>query len=93
MGLPPVDPLTIPKIDLQTGNGTGLNMDITLTDLMFAGGINFEMKNVDIVLESGKFNMEVVFPNLKMTSNYKAKGRVLVVELDANGKAHGEFGL
>lgn len=92
MGLPSVDPLTIPKIDLQTGNGTALNMDITLTDLMFSGGINFEFSNVDIDLETGKFNMEITFPDLKMVSNYEAKGRVLVVQINANGKAHGEFG-
>lgn len=92
MGLPPVDPLIIPEVKLQSGNGSSINLDLTLTNLNFTEGIHFEVPTIDMNIKTGQIYLEILYPHLKMISDYKAKGRILLIQLESEGKAHAEFG-
>lgn len=92
MGIPPCDPLIIPKLELQQPQGTSVGFDATLTNLTFIGGLDFKMKNVKIDLEKGLFYMEINFPTLKMSGDYTSRGKVLLITFEGEGKANGEYG-
>lgn len=92
MGLPPIDPLIIPQVELQTGNGTALNLEVTLTNLNFTQGILFQVPGIDADVNNEKIYLEILYPHLKMISDYRAKGRILLIQLESKGKAHAEFG-
>lgn len=95
MGLPPVEPLEIPEIGLNTGTGGAVSMDATLYKAQIGGGSNFELRQMVANLKesTGEWYMEIYFPVITLDSDYKAKGKLLLVQFDGEGKAKGEFGI
>lgn len=94
MGLPPVEPLVIPEIELNMGAGSGsVTLAATLYNATFHGGSNFDLRQIRAeIRENGEWYMEIYFPHVSMESGYKAKGKLLLVQFDGDGQAQCEFG-
>lgn len=95
MGLPPIEPLVIPEIRLNTaGTGsTGMSIDITLLDVKLIGLSNYELPEMQAkVRETGEWYMEMYFPRIEIESKYKAKGKLLLLQFNSEDRAMGEFG-
>lgn len=92
MGLPSIEPLKIPEVTLNNGQGASVSLNATLNNLVLAGGSKYELRKFDVDITKGSWYMEIYFPLIKMESDYKAKAKVLLLQFQGEGKAHGEFG-
>lgn len=90
-GIPPCDPLVIPKLTLEQPQGASVGFNATLTNVTFYGGLDFSVKEFKTDLDKGYFYMELTFFKLKMLSDYVANGKVLIVSFEGEGIARGEF--
>lgn len=69
-----------------------MGFDATLTNLTFIGGLDCDVKDFKVDLNTGYFYMELNFPRLVMLADYMANGKILIVNFEGEGKAHGDFG-
>lgn len=91
MGVPPLDPLTIPRLELSTGNGTNFGYSSNLTELVFVGGKDFKVKEAKVDLEKGIFNMVMYIPVFYVTGHYSGRGKVLLITFDGEGEMNTNF--
>lgn len=92
MGLPSIEPLVVQEVQLNNGEGASVSLNATLNNLVLSGGSKYELRKFDVDIKQGRWYMEIFFPLIKMQSNYKAKAKVLLLQFQGEGKAHGEFG-
>lgn len=93
MGIPPCDPLVIPRLELEQPEGANVGFDAVLTNASFAGGLGFIVRDfVGEPKEKGYFYLELNFPKLAMVSHYVARGKILIANFEGEGLATGEFG-
>lgn len=84
MLLPPVDPLIVPKLELDTGVENG-GLKLTFTDANVEGLLGYQLKKIDLNLDSKKIDLELFFPKLSIKAIYSANGKLLLLELDSTG--------
>lgn len=92
LGLPSIDPLKIKEVTMDTGGTNSVNLDVTLSNLEFIGGSKFELRHVEVDIKKLIWYFELYMPLIKMESDYKASGKILLVDFKGDGRAHGEFG-
>ncbi|EFA03577.2 Circadian clock-controlled protein-like Protein [Tribolium castaneum] len=85
--LPPMNPLILPQVLLENEdnfNAEFKNVEIFHLDQLVIQDIGFN-------LSRNEFETKLIFPKLRIKSNYHVKGRILFFELDGNGPADGNF--
>lgn len=81
-----MNPLVLPQAGIDTNNfkATFRNIEIYYAD-------EFELLDVNVDFNRNHVEIEVSFPKLRIKSIYNVNGRVLILQVDGNGPADGNF--
>ncbi|XP_023022117.1 circadian clock-controlled protein daywake [Leptinotarsa decemlineata] len=85
--IPSLNPLIIPKASLEIGDR--FSADFNEIQIFFAN--EFVIEKLDFNVENFKLDLSILFPRLRILSNYNIKGKLLVLELDGSGSADGNY--
>lgn len=83
MHIPPMEPLEIPKANLDTGN----SLKATFTNIKVYHSSEFQVQDVDIDIDKNKILLKLFFNKMRIMADYKMKGRLLILELNGSGPA------
>lgn len=90
MDVPPIDPLEISSIQVDTGNTGSVNLVIALSNCRVSGLRNLKIENLKANLEDNiSFSAILTVPKINIEGTYKLKGKILLFEL--NGQGHISF--
>lgn len=85
--IPSFDPLRIPEATL-TGSQ---NFKATFTDIELYRAEDFVVEKLRANLDKFKLEASIKFPNLRIKSHYKVNGRILILQLNGEGPADGNY--
>ncbi|GAB1869770.1 Protein takeout-like protein [Camponotus japonicus] len=88
--IPPCEPLRIPQIEISQTAGP-ISMRSTYTDIEIQGGTNFILKNVKVDVDRDCVRLKLYLPRLEMTAYYNINGKILLLPINGNGLARGNF--
>lgn len=88
--IPPCEPLKIPEIRIKQNAGA-IRMESAYSNVSISGLSNFTMRDIRVDSKAGKFQADLWFPALKMTSNYLIHGKLLLMPISGSGNACGNF--
>lgn len=86
MGVPSMDPLLIPGLSIQTGNGTNFGYTVQFKDLIFTGAKDFEIADATIDMGGKLFKMKMRVPLFSVVGQYKSAGKVLLLQFEGEGE-------
>lgn len=87
LSIPNFSPLTIQEAKLDTGD----SLKATFKKIQLYGVENFVIDELTFDPEKLDFIIKVTIPQMRVKSQYNLKGRILVLELDGNGPADGNY--
>lgn len=90
LGIPPMKKLEIKQLNFDL-NGGNSNLTITFDDLIFNGAENFVVKSAKVNPTNAIFELIMLVPHFRSTSKYHLKGRLILLDLDANGDVELNF--
>ncbi|XP_066141331.1 protein takeout-like [Euwallacea fornicatus] len=85
--IPSLDPLIIPEATLSTGS----DFKATFRDLHLYRTDAFVMDTLNFDIDKYIIDIKIHFPSIRITSNYTINGRILVLNLNGNGPADGNY--
>lgn len=84
MGIPPMNRIEISKLAFTLGNDNSpLNM--AFSDVIFKGAEHFQIKNVNVDLNKGIFDLAMLVPFFEVTAKYEMNGKLVLLDLESNG--------
>ncbi|CAD7077902.1 unnamed protein product [Hermetia illucens] len=86
--IPKLDPLRINKVNVVQDQAQNVNVSATLTNAEITGMADTIVKNAKYDKQKGIFSFDLDFPKLKMVSDYALKGRILLLQLNGQGKMY-----
>lgn len=87
MQIPPMEPLEIPKADLDTGS----TLQAHFTNIKVYHSSEFDIRSLNVDLNNNKIVMRIFFPRMRIISDYKINGRLLILQLNGAGPADGNL--
>lgn len=93
MGLRAIEPVLVPTLNLDFGGTQSMSFKATLRNLTLFGCSNLKVVDASTVYndEGVVVKLNMTFPTLYMTSDFKAVGQVLLLKFDTVGKFVGNF--
>ncbi|XP_070162436.1 protein takeout [Polyergus mexicanus] len=88
--IPPCEPLHVPQIEISQAVGP-ISITSTYTDIEVQGGTNFTLKSVKIDVDKDRVRLKLYLPRLEMIARYNMKGRIMLLPINGNGLARGNF--
>ncbi|XP_046666994.1 protein takeout-like [Homalodisca vitripennis] len=88
--LVPLDPLFIPKLEMQDGQGN-FKFRQTLTDLYIHGLRNFEIQNITVDLDKNVMSMKCFTKTIDFEGDYEMAGKIMMLNLKGKGRASLNF--
>lgn len=88
--IPPCEPLKIPEIRIKQNAGA-IRMESAYSNVIISGLSNFTLRDIRVDSKAGKFQADLWFPALEMTSNYLIHGKLLLMPISGSGNACGNF--
>ncbi|XP_066247806.1 protein takeout-like [Euwallacea similis] len=85
--IPSLDPLIIPEATLSTGN----DFKATFRNIRLYHIDSFVVDTFNIDIDNYTIDIKMHFPSLRIISNYTINGRILVLNLNGNGPADGNY--
>ncbi|KAL1490573.1 hypothetical protein ABEB36_013243 [Hypothenemus hampei] len=85
--IPPMNPLVIPQATLNSG----ANFKATFKDILMYHADEFKLEDFTVDLNNYHIEIKMMFPELRIKSDYNIKGRLLVLNLDGKGPADGNY--
>ncbi|XP_025835765.1 uncharacterized protein LOC108736899 [Agrilus planipennis] len=83
--------MVIPKISVTNYTGASLGVDAEFTNMTFYGGKDFVIKNHSQDFDAGECHTVIYIPKINMVTNYRIKGKILILDIDSSGKAEATF--
>ncbi|XP_044752572.1 protein takeout-like [Coccinella septempunctata] len=87
LGIPSLDPLTIPFAGLETGP----SFNASFKDIEVYNADEFKITKFQIDLDKVILDVALSFPKLRIKSKYAVDGKILFLELKGAGPADGNF--
>ncbi|XP_011171033.1 protein takeout [Solenopsis invicta] len=88
--IPSCEPLRVPQIEISQSAGP-VSIRSTYTDIEVQGGTSFILKRVKIDMDNNRVKLKLYIPRLEMNAQYNMKGNILMLPLNGNGLAKGNF--
>ncbi|XP_072764809.1 protein takeout [Anoplolepis gracilipes] len=88
--IPPCEPLRVPQIEISQAAGP-ISITSRYSDIEVQGGTNFILKSVKIDVDNDRVRLKLYLPHLEMTAHYNLKGKILLLPINGNGLARGNF--
>lgn len=89
--IPVLDPFQINEIDFNTGSGSTIGLESRFSNVLITYNRNVILESVNIDIQNGLCTIEVYFPILRMTSEYRLTGKIMIMQLNGTGHADGNF--
>lgn len=89
--IPVLDPLYLDRINLNTGNGTAVNLNAVFTDIILHGCSNVDILKLSVDVMKKEAELRTFFPHVMIKGDYKLKGKFLILQLNGAGKSVGNF--
>ncbi|CAG9853595.1 unnamed protein product [Phyllotreta striolata] len=90
MGVPPLDPYFVEKLDIKTASSSGnsVSLHLIFSNLLVHGMTNSDAVHMELDVDKGcSWIMDVDTALIKLEGDYEVEGKVLVFPLNARGKA------
>lgn len=87
LGIPPMTPLVIPEAALSSS----ATFSASFKNIQLYGLDKFLIDELSFDLSKPQLKLGITIPFLSIPSEYHLKGRLLVLELDGNGPANGNY--
>ncbi|VEN40100.1 unnamed protein product [Callosobruchus maculatus] len=88
MHIPSFNPLVISQATLNGGD----NFEATFKNIRIYGADNFVLDKFEVTMkEKFRFEIDIHFDRLRILSDYKINGRLLVLQLNGEGPADGNY--
>lgn len=91
LNLPPIDPLHINAINMQSGSNSPVNINLDLMNQDLHGLTNIKVKKVrgfEKNPEGQLFDVDAFVDRVKLIGQYKIDGRVLVLPIQGQGRSN-----
>ncbi|CAL1681942.1 unnamed protein product [Lasius platythorax] len=88
--IPPCEPLQVPQIEISQAVGP-ISIRSIYTDIEVQGGTNFILKSVKVDVDKDRVRLKLYLPHLEMTARYNMNGKILLLPINGNGLARGNF--
>lgn len=85
--MPSLEPLRVMHAELDTGAAFKAVFD----NILIHGLSDFIIHDVHVDFASTKLYLDLVFPVVKITADYKLNGRLLILQLNGAGKSEGSY--
>ncbi|KAL3282198.1 hypothetical protein HHI36_005392 [Cryptolaemus montrouzieri] len=85
--LPAMNPLFLPEASLDNGE----SFRATFKDIEVFHAYEFDVKYVNVDLKHAQFDMVLGLPRLRIKSKYSITGKLLILQLNGNGRSDGNF--
>ncbi|XP_017773216.1 PREDICTED: uncharacterized protein LOC108560264 [Nicrophorus vespilloides] len=86
MNLLAMNPVFLDKLDFQLGdNSSALSMDAHLNNFKIFGTTDSKLKSGHFDLDKLDFDMVMETPHIYLEADWKAKGKVLLIQFDSDG--------
>lgn len=87
MGIPPMEPLVVPQATLDTGSA----FKAEFKNIQVYHDTEFTFDDFLIDFDKNKIEFPIFFPKMRLVSDYKISGRLLILDLNGSGKADGNL--
>ncbi|XP_029169662.1 protein takeout-like [Nylanderia fulva] len=88
--IPPCEPLHVPQIEISQAVGP-ISIRSTYSDIEVRGGTNFLLKSVKVDVDNDRVRLKLYLPRLEMSARYNINGKILLLPINGNGLARGNF--
>ncbi|XP_011879809.1 PREDICTED: protein takeout-like [Vollenhovia emeryi] len=88
--IPPCEPLRVPRIEISQSAGP-VSIRSTYTDIKVQGGTSFILKTIKVDVDNNRIKLKLYLPRLEMDARYNIEGRILMLPINGNGLARGNF--
>lgn len=85
--MPPLEPLRVMHAELDTGRA----FKAVFNNILIHGLSDFIIKHVVVDFKNTKIYLDLVFPVVNITADYKLNGRLLILQLNGAGKSKGSY--
>lgn len=89
INVPSLNPLLVPEFSVL--QESGINVQATFKNITIYGATNFRLRSVRSDVKSDKFRIKIWFPELIMKGEYAIQGTMLMMPINGNGMAYGNF--
>lgn len=84
MHVPPLEPFFLESTGLENGG-----LSLAMTKINLYGLSDFKIDGLIVDIKNSKVDVNLTFPSIRMVGDYKIKGKILLLQLDGEGKADG----
>lgn len=91
MSIPPLEPLVLPRLYVDSGTGGSFAFDIDIKNAELHGSTTMDVKKAKMDLEKDELHFTFQVPVLNVTGHYKSKGKMLVIAIDGEGEIFFSF--
>ncbi|KAF5287049.1 hypothetical protein FQR65_LT12350 [Abscondita terminalis] len=85
LNIPPIDPLHVGKIEVNTGSGTNVAFEAVIQNMELSGYKYLSVEEFQLSLENLNSLIHLRIPNLYIVGSYVFKGKVLLFDINAEG--------
>ncbi|XP_075235687.1 protein takeout-like [Lycorma delicatula] len=90
LGIPLMDPWTIPKMTLHNGNGA-VSLNLEIIDGKHTGFSKSQITQVNAHPEKYEFEVTLLVPNYEITGQYNVSGKIIMLPIAGTGPCHIRF--
>jgi len=91
LNLPPIEPLVIPELKMENGQGP-VRVRAYFTNITAIGAGNYTLKKVRVNISSYRIDIHLSFPKIEIQGNYDINGNVLLFPIQSHGNFWALFG-
>ncbi|XP_014471415.1 PREDICTED: protein takeout-like [Dinoponera quadriceps] len=83
--LPPIEPLVIPEMKIENGQGP-VRVRAIFTNITAIGPGNFSISKIRINMASYRIDIHISFPKIELQGNYDINGNILLFPIQSHGQ-------
>ncbi|XP_063991765.1 protein takeout-like [Diachasmimorpha longicaudata] len=89
--LPPIEPLTIPRLGMENGQGA-VRVSALFSNITAIGPGNYTVGRVRVDLRNLRLNLHLTIPKIELQGHYEVAGNVLLFPIQSQGNFWALFG-
>ncbi|XP_012275315.1 protein takeout [Orussus abietinus] len=89
--LPPIEPLTIPELGMENGQGA-VRVSALFSNITAIGPGNYSITKIRVDLKSLRMDLHLTIPKIELQGRYEVTGNVLLFPIQSRGEFWAFFG-
>lgn len=91
MDLPPIEPLIIPELGMENGQGA-VRVRALFSNITVIGAGNYSITKARIDVTTYRLDLHLAFPKIELQGRYEVVGNVLLFPIQSHGEFWALFG-